>query len=67
MNWDEIKGKWKQFSGKAKQEWGKLTDDDMERIAGRRDKMIGIIQEKYGIAREEATKKVDKFAASCNC
>jgi uncharacterized protein YjbJ (UPF0337 family) len=58
MNWDQVKGNWKQFSGTAKVKWGKLTDDEVDQIAGRRDILLGKIQEKYGIAKEEAEKQV---------
>ena len=61
MNWDQLEGNWKQFKGKAKEHWGKLTDDDVEVIRGRRDQLVGKIQEKYGIAREEAEKQVADF------
>ena len=59
MNWDQVEGKWKQMKGAVKQKWGRLTDDDLDVIDGRRDKLIGKIQERYGIAREEAQKQVD--------
>jgi uncharacterized protein YjbJ (UPF0337 family) len=62
MNWDQLEGKWKQYSGKAKEKWGKLTDDDLTAIRGRRDQLIGKIQERYGIAKQEAEKQVDEFA-----
>jgi len=62
MNWDQLEGKWKQYSGKAKEKWGKLTDDDLDVIRGRRDQLIGKIQERYGIVRQEAEKQVDEFA-----
>jgi uncharacterized protein YjbJ (UPF0337 family) len=65
MNWDQIEGKWKQYSGKAKEKWGKLTDDDLEVIRGRRDQLIGRIQERYGIMKQEAEKQVDEFVRSC--
>ena len=65
MNWDQVEGKWKQYSGKAKEKWGKLTDDDLEVIRGRRDQLIGKIQERYGIMKQEAEKQVDEFARSC--
>jgi uncharacterized protein YjbJ (UPF0337 family) len=65
MNWDQVEGKWKQYSGKAKEKWGKLTDDDLEVIRGRRDQLIGKIQERYGIIKQEAEKQVDEFARSC--
>ena len=61
MNWDQVEGKWKQFRGSAKQQWGKLTDDDLEQIAGARDKLVGKLQERYGIARAEAQKKADEW------
>lgn len=64
MNWDQIKGNWKQIQGKARQQWGKLTDDDMEVAAGHRDELVGKIQEKYGIAREEAEQQVDTWERS---
>ncbi len=62
MNWDQVEGKWKQYAGKAKEKWGKLTDDDIEVVRGRRDQLVGKIQERYGIVREEAEKQVDEFA-----
>ncbi len=61
MNWDQIKGKWKQFQGQAKQQWGKLTDDDLTRAEGDRDILVGRIQERYGIAREEADRQVSEW------
>ena len=59
MNWDQIEGNWKQFKGRAKQQWGKLTDDDVDRLAGRRDELIGKIQERYGYQRDQAEREVD--------
>lgn len=64
MNWDQLEGKWKQYSGKVKEKWGKLTDDDLDVVRGRRDQLIGKIQERYGIVRQEAEKQVDEFAHS---
>lgn len=61
MNWDQIEGNWKQFKGKVKENWGKLTDDDVQVIGGNRDKLIGKLQEKYGIAKEEAEKQLKNF------
>ncbi|MEI4263242.1 CsbD family protein [Roseovarius sp. D0-M9] len=63
MNWDTIKGNWKQLTGEAKTHWGKLTDDDVQQAAGERDKLVGKIQERYGIGKEEAERQVDDFAA----
>ena len=59
MNWDQIEGNWKQFKGKARQKWGMLTNDELDVIQGRKDQLIGKIQERYGLAREEAEKEVD--------
>jgi uncharacterized protein YjbJ (UPF0337 family) len=64
MNWDQIQGKWKQAKGSLKQQWGKLTDDDLDVIAGSRDKFIGKVQERYGIARAEAQKRTDEWVKS---
>jgi uncharacterized protein YjbJ (UPF0337 family) len=62
MNWDQVEGKWKQAGGKIKEKWGKLTDDDLQVIAGKRDQLIGKIQERYGIAKEDAARQVDEFS-----
>ncbi|TQM94042.1 CsbD family protein [Roseinatronobacter monicus] len=63
MNWDQIEGKWKQIKGSAKDQWGKLTDDDLDQAAGKRDKLVGKIQERYGIAKDEAEKQVDEWSS----
>jgi len=62
MNWDQITGNWKQFTGKVKEKWGNLTDDDLTAIAGRRDQLIGKLQERYGYGKEEAERELDDFA-----
>lgn len=67
MNTDTLKGNWKQFKGKAKERWGKLTDDDLDKIDGRAEQLEGKIQEAYGKTREEAKKEVDSFRKSCGC
>jgi uncharacterized protein YjbJ (UPF0337 family) len=59
--WDMIKGMWKQIKGDARAEWGKLTDDDWDQIAGNRDKLIGRLQEEYGWQKNEAERKVDSW------
>ncbi|HWG80205.1 MAG TPA: CsbD family protein [Stellaceae bacterium] len=64
MNRDEIKGNWKQFAGKAKEKWGKLTDDDWTLVAGKRNQLVGRVQQRYGIARDEAEKQVSEFERS---
>jgi uncharacterized protein YjbJ (UPF0337 family) len=61
MDWNRIEGNWKQFRGNAQQQWGKLTDDDMDRIEGRRTELAGRLQERYGIAREEADRQIDDW------
>ncbi|MFQ3595879.1 MAG: CsbD family protein [Sphingomonadaceae bacterium] len=62
MNWDRIEGGWTQFTGRVKEQWGKLTDDDMTEIAGKRDVLIGKLQQKYGVAKDEAERQIDRFA-----
>ena len=61
MNWDRVEGNWKQFSGKVKEKWGKLTDDDITVIGGRQEQLIGRIQKRYGMAKEEAEKEVKEW------
>ncbi len=61
MNWDQVQGRWKQMKGSAKERWGKLTDDDFDQIAGRRDKLAGKLQVRYGIAKEEAEEQLDEW------
>lgn len=58
MNHDRIQGRWKQIKGKVKEHWGKLTDDDLDIIAGRRDQLLGRIQERHGLAKDEAARQV---------
>jgi uncharacterized protein YjbJ (UPF0337 family) len=62
MNWSRIEGNWKRVKGKVRQQWGKLTDDDIDVINGKREELIGQIQNRYGIARDEAERQVDDFA-----
>jgi len=61
MNWDRIGGNWKQAKGKVKEQWGKLTDDDLDKIAGKRDQLIGKIQNSYGIGKDEAEKQLREW------
>lgn len=63
MNWDEINGKWKEVSGHAREKWGKLTDDDWQVVQGKKDQLVGRIQQRYGVAKDEAEKQVDQWAA----
>ena len=64
MNWDQIKGSWRQFTGKVKEKWGKLTDDDLTTIAGKRDQLLGALQERYGYDKERAERELNDFTAS---
>jgi uncharacterized protein YjbJ (UPF0337 family) len=64
MNWDQIAGNWKQFTGKVKAKWGKLTDNDLTTIAGKRDELAGILQQKYGYAKDQAEKELDEFTSA---
>lgn len=61
MNWDQVEGKWEQLKGKAKEKWGDLTDDDLTVIAGKRDQLVGRIQERYGRSKEEVEKELDEW------
>jgi uncharacterized protein YjbJ (UPF0337 family) len=61
MNWERIEGNWKEFKGKAIAQWGKLTDDEVDRVDGRRTELAGLIQQKYGKTREEAEKDIDDW------
>ncbi len=61
MNSDQLQGKWKQMKGSVKERWGKLTDDDIDIINGQNDQLVGKIQEKYGIAKEEAQRQVEDW------
>ena len=63
MNWDQIEGRWKDLRGKARESWGELTDDELDQIAGKKDQMIGKLQTKYGITKEEAEKRANEWAA----
>jgi uncharacterized protein YjbJ (UPF0337 family) len=61
MNWDRNKGNWKQIRGRAKEQWGKLTDDDLDRIDGQREQLAGKIQEAYGIGKDEAERQLSDW------
>jgi uncharacterized protein YjbJ (UPF0337 family) len=61
MNWEQITGNWNQFKGKVKEKWGKLTDDDLTTIGGKRDQLVGVLQQKYGFAKSQAEQELDDF------
>ena len=66
MNKDELKGNWKQAKGKIKKQWGKLTDDEIDKIDGDYDRLVGTIQKRYGKNKEESRDKVDSFLNDFN-
>jgi uncharacterized protein YjbJ (UPF0337 family) len=61
MNWDQIAGNWTQFKGKVKEKWGKLTDDDLTTIAGKRDQLVGLVQQRYGYGKDQVEKEFAEF------
>lgn len=61
MNWDRIEGRWQETRGKIREQWGKLTDDDLDIIAGKRDQLVGILQRRYGETRDEMERQVREF------
>jgi len=63
MNWDRIEGNWKQLKGKIREQWSRLTDDEFDKIAGKREKLMGSLQNSYGIAKDEAEKQITDFEA----
>lgn len=64
MNSDTIEGNWKEWSGKAREKWGELTDDDLQQAKGNREQLEGLIQQKYGKTKDEASREVDEFYGS---
>lgn len=62
MNWDQIQGNWMQLRGKAKEKWGKLTDDDLDVINGRRDQLVGKLQERYRYSKVQAEKAAEDWS-----
>jgi uncharacterized protein YjbJ (UPF0337 family) len=66
MNWDRIEGNWTELKGKLKEQWGLLTDDDIDVVAGRRDQLAGKLQERYGVARDEAESQLASWQRSAS-
>jgi uncharacterized protein YjbJ (UPF0337 family) len=60
--WNKIQGNWKQFAGRVRQQWGLLTDDDVIEINGEREKLVGKLQERYGVSQEAANRQIDAWA-----
>lgn len=63
MNWDQIEGSWTEMKGKARASWGELTDDELTQIGGKKDQLVGKLQQKYGLEREEAERRADDWAS----
>jgi uncharacterized protein YjbJ (UPF0337 family) len=61
MNWDQVQSQWKQMAGKVRSKWGKLTDDDVTFIGGKKDTFVGKLQERYGMMKEDAERAIDDF------
>jgi uncharacterized protein YjbJ (UPF0337 family) len=61
MNWDQIEGNWMKAKGKLRQQWGKLTDDDLTRVNGKREELAGRLQERYGYEKERAEREIDNW------
>lgn len=66
MKWDQIEGNWKESKGKAQLHWGKLTDDDLDMIQGKRTELEGRLQQRYGFAKDEANKRIDDWMKTIN-
>jgi len=67
MNWDQMKGDWKNFKGKIREKWGELTDDELDKVQGRREQFEGLLQKRFGVAKEEAKRQIDEFEKTCSC
>jgi uncharacterized protein YjbJ (UPF0337 family) len=63
MHWDQLEGQWKQVAADIKSKWAKLTDDDMKNLSAKKDALIGVIQERYGVMKDEAERQVDDWLA----
>jgi uncharacterized protein YjbJ (UPF0337 family) len=66
MNWTQIEGRWQTLSGQLKSQWAKLTDDDVANIAGKRDQLLGKLQQRYGVLKDDADQQIDKWLAMLN-
>ena len=61
MNWDQVEGNWAQLKGKLREKWGKLTDQDVEAMAGHKDQLVGALKERYGMEKEKAHEEIDRW------
>ena len=67
MNKDQMQGKWKELKGSVKERWGKLTDNDLVEIDGRRERLAGVLQQRYGLAKEQVEQQIAEFEKNCKC
>jgi uncharacterized protein YjbJ (UPF0337 family) len=67
MNKEILQGKWNEYKGKIKEKWGKLTDDDIAQINGKKEELLGKLQTRYGYAKDKAEKELKNFESSCGC
>ena len=67
MNWDTVKGDWKTFKGKIREKWGDFTEDELDKVQGRREQFEGLLQKKYGLAKDEAKRQLAEFEKNCSC
>jgi uncharacterized protein YjbJ (UPF0337 family) len=63
MNWERVEGQWNQLKGELKSKWAKLTDDDLRNVGGKKDRLVGKLQERYGVMKDEAERQVDEWIA----
>lgn len=66
MDWNRVEGNWKQFAGKVREQWGKLTDDDLARLDGKREQFEGVLQQRYGEGRDRIREEVDSWLKTLN-
>ena len=66
MNWDRVEGNWKEYKGQVQQKWGKLTNDDLDVIEGKRTQLSGRLQQRYGVAKDEAERQIDSWLKRVN-
>jgi len=67
MKTEQITGAWKEMKGKLKERWGKLTDDDLKVVEGRQDQLVGMLEKRYGYAKDRAEKEANEFYRGCGC